>query len=85
MDSIIFRCNRFFIAGVAAKAMDLRPFKFASVPPHITDNVQHVRVMWCISDKPYMHRPFPCVNRPESSVTCEAFRPVIGHRGFGSR
>ncbi|GIX71432.1 hypothetical protein CEXT_782481 [Caerostris extrusa] len=31
-----------------------------------------------------MHRPFACVNRPESSVNCEAFHQVIGHRGFGS-
>ncbi|GIY03242.1 hypothetical protein CDAR_99051 [Caerostris darwini] len=47
-----------------------------------------VGVLWSISEKLYMegeaHRPFACVNMPESSVTCEAFRPVIGHRGFGS-
>ncbi|GIY03239.1 hypothetical protein CDAR_99031 [Caerostris darwini] len=29
--------------------------------------------------------PFACVNRPESSATCEAFQQVISHRGFGRR
>ncbi|GIX71420.1 hypothetical protein CEXT_782431 [Caerostris extrusa] len=85
VDRIIFSCNRLFIAaGGVAKVMDLRPFKLASVPLTLQIIYKHVGAMWYISEKPYMHCPFACVNRPESTVACEAFHQVIGHRGFGS-